>query len=173
MTRKIPSTLLCLLAGCAPAAAPGDAPRAITPLTLEPPPIYALLGYRQELSLTSEQIAALDAIAREVRDRNSPLVDSLRSVGDRSGRGFIAVDERSEPLLERVRENHRSAIEEVREVLTEEQEGATCRLFGEAQSRRLQERGQARRTRSRGGIEMPDSAGRGFEGRVWTWCTGA
>lgn len=170
MTRKILASLLLLVAACAPAADPADAPGIITPLTLEPPPIYALLGYRQDLSLESRQIAALDSIAERIRERNAPLIDSLQSMGDRGGRGFIQIDERTEPLLERIRENHRGAMAEVREVLTEEQESTTCRLFSEARSRRIQE-GRARpRTRTPG--TMPDSAARGRGGVVWTWCSG-
>lgn len=168
MTRKILSTLLLLLAGCAPAAGPAETPGVVTPLELEPPPIYALLGYRRELSLTSEQIAALDAIAERVRERNAPLVDSLESVGDRGGRGFIAIDERTEPILERIRESHREAMEEVGEVLTDEQEGTTCRLFDQARD----PESDRRRPRSPGGAAA-DSAARGLGARVWAWCGGS
>lgn len=172
MTRKTPWWLLALLAGCAPASDPADAPGVVTPLTLSPPPVYALLGYRQELSLTSEQISALDAVAERVRDRNAPLVDSLRSLGDRGGRGFITIDARTEPILERVRESNRVAAEEVREVLSEEQESTTCRLFAESRRRGMEGRAPGRRPR--GGM-MPDSAARGpgVGALAWPWCAPA
>ncbi len=173
MTSKTLSALLVLLAGCARASGPADDPRIVTPLTVEPPPIYALLGY-SELSLQSAQIAALDSIAEAVRERNAPLVDSLQSIGDRSRRGFFQVDERTEPILERIRESNRGAVESVREVLTDEQESATCRLFQQERERRRGERGGGRaggERRGPGSPMLPDSVARRMGGAlVWSWC---
>jgi hypothetical protein len=56
----------------------------VSPLTLEPPPIYALLGYRTDLELTSEQVAALDSVAEEARDESAPL---LRELEERTDNG--------------------------------------------------------------------------------------
>lgn len=172
MKKPILLFLLSLLAACASASPePADVPRAITPLTLEPPPVYALLGYRQELKLESAQIAALDSIAQRVRDLNAPLADSLRRVGrDRGGRGWYEVDAQTEPLLERIRANNREAVDEVREVLTETQRATACRLFDQSRERRSERQREGGRREMRG--MMTDSLA-GVGGRVWTWCGGS
>src|SRR5690606_8940456 len=119
-----------------------------------------------ELSLESAQVSALDSIARSVREADSPLIDSLRVVGrSRGGRysGMMVLDEQTAPILERIRENHRAAVEGVREVLTDAQEATTCRLFDQARDRR---REQMRRAR----VAETDSTAASLGGRVWSWC---
>lgn len=165
MTRTLKTALLALLAGCGPGPAPAGSPEVITPLTLEPPPIYALLGYRQDLSLTSEQVTALDSIARATRERTSPLADSLQRAARRTRTGIIRLDESTAPVLERIREGHREAVEAVREVLTDEQEATTCRLFAQAR------RGTAPPGQPAARRPPPDSlAGAAAAARVWSWC---
>jgi hypothetical protein len=172
MMKKTLWSALLLLAACGPAPDPADSPRVISPLTLEPPPIYALLGYRQQLSLESSQVATLDSIAEGVRRDNAPLIDSLQAVGRaRGGRysGMLAVDDQTQPVLDRIRENHQRAVDRVREVLTPEQQATTCRLFNESRQRTADE-AQRRRPGPRAGI-APDSVAGGMSGRVWSWCT--
>ena len=61
------SALVLAIAACSSGPrGPGDSDGAFSPLTLEPPPVYALLGYRADLDLTSQQVAALDSIAEAV-----------------------------------------------------------------------------------------------------------
>jgi hypothetical protein len=166
---------LALLAACGPAPDPASAPRAVTPLGLEPPPIYSLLGFRQDLGLTSQQVTALDSIAVAVRQQNAPLVQELRDRNPPRAqqRGVILVDTATQPALEQLRANNRAAVAAVGEVLTPEQRTSACRLFEQngrdrtrraEQARREQQQQQQRRTGMVADtLGMPGRAG-------WTWC---
>lgn len=177
MSKKFLAGLLLILSACASAPDPdAEALEFITPLTLEPPPIYSLLGYRDQLRLESQQVSALDSIAQSNRDVNAPLIDSLRAVGrEQGGRysGMMAIDSATQPLLERIRENNRQAVARVGEVLTPEQQATACRLFNEAPDRRRQAQQDAgRRPPRRGRGTAEDSISGGVGARVWTWCGG-
>jgi hypothetical protein len=150
-----PALLLAAIAPFAAACAtggglPNDATAVVTPLTLEPPPIYALLGYRRELELTSEQVAALDAVAQEVQDENRPLVRELHErTRERSRQpGLMIVTAEGEPVLDEIRANQRRAGEAVAGILDEDQRSTVCELFarnrpGAAASNRGQTRAVA------------------------------
>lgn len=163
--RKPAIALLVLTAACG-SAYQGEPVGSVSPLALEPPPVYSLLGFRETLELTTEQVEALDSIAQGVEARNTPVVDSLRAIANaRSGRarGLIPIDERTRPLLERVRENNRGAALAIQELLDEEQEREVCALFD--QTRRERER--ARRPRP-----QPAAADTALfvPMRGWPWC---
>lgn len=168
---------LWVLAGCAGNPEPATPLQVITPLSLEPPPIYALLGHRQDLNLTSAQITQLDSIAESTREANAALVEGLRTrARERASRnrsGVLQVDEETAPLLERVRASHRRAAEAVRAVLSDEQQATTCRLFGEQRRLDAEQRGSATRDRRarRGRQGVPADTVGGWSGRsVWPWC---
>lgn len=145
----------------------------VSPLALQPPPIYSLFGYREALGLTSEQVESLDSIARAVKERNDPVVDSLRAIANaRTGRsrGIIPVDDVTRPILERVGENNRAAAEQVRGVLTDAQERQVCELVDQ----RMRERERTeRRERQRQEVARRDSALFSPLLGVWPWCAPA
>src|SRR5690606_14334795 len=127
-------TLLLLCAGLAAcggnsSAPAGPPPSLVTPTMLQPPPIYALLGHRDRLERTSNQIVSLDSIAVQLKEENDGLIDELQELSDvaRNQPALIVGDE-GRPILEQIRDNNREASEAVGRVLTSDQQTATCDL---------------------------------------------
>jgi len=180
--RILAFALLLVLVGCGGVQDPASAPRAIAPIALEPPPVYSLLGYRQEIGLTSQQVTTLDSIAEGVRRENAPLVQQLRERNPASAqqRGFILIDTVAQPVLEQVRQNNREAAAAVGAVLTPQQRLAACRMFEQQQRERTTRRGaQAQDARARqaqqgrGGIRVEPGDTAMVRGGVWGWCSPA
>lgn len=167
--RKIAFVSLLIVAACGPAQTTFPA-GSVNPLALEPPPIYSLLGFRERLSLSSEQVVALDSLAQDVKRRNDPLVDSLRTVANsRSGRarGIIPISEETRPVLERVRDQNRAAATAVQDLLSDEQQTQVCELFEETRRDRLRSRGGRDRPVRR---TAPADTALFFSLRGWPWC---
>jgi hypothetical protein len=175
--RRTALAMLLVLAGCGAGPDPASAPRALPPTALEPPPIYSLLGYRQEIGLTSEQVTALDSIAEAVRRENAPLVQQLRRQNPprAEARGFIVVDSAAQPAYTQLRENNRQAVAAVGEVLTAEQRTAACRVLDQSQRDRMARRGAAQQPPRQGVGRMAAAdttlLARGAAG--WAWCAPA
>ena len=170
MKRSVLFVLLGVTA-CSSASAPSGPPASlVTPLMLQPPPIYALLGYRDRLELTSDQIEGLDSIATGLKDENDDLVDELqeKSTLSRNQTGLI-VDEEGRPLLDQIRDNNREASEAVGRLLNTTQQEATCELF---RLERNSDRRGARSQRARRGVDpsATDIIWRSLESRTWPWC---
>lgn len=182
----VASLAVAVAAGCSarqqqtdPDAPPPNLRMTVVPLALEPPPVYALIGYRDRLELTSQQVTTLDSLATSVRQENSILMDSLvlKAITSNRSPGVLQVNPSERPLLDRIRTNNRTVIDRVGELLTPDQEKGVCELYEED----LQDmRDQAnRRNRSNNNNDMfsnrvrdtrSDSAlvVRGFS--VWPWC---
>lgn len=163
------SAVLSLVLGACGAQEGLDPATTVTPLTLEPPPIYSLLGYRSDLDLTSEQIVRLDSLANWIREENAPLVDTLRSLRDGDDRDEVVfqVNEEGQAVLEAIRANNRRAGEAVGEVLTEEQRPMVCRLFDRGW------RGAAPPPQGDSARREPDAPADTVatrSGRLWPWC---
>lgn len=154
-----------------PAAAPG-ADDAATLTSIEPPPVHALIGHRQTLGLSSEQITALDSIGQQLHTSNQAHMRLVSELRERF-RGRIGRDPRTgEPLpgteeghaaMEEVRRNNRAAAEGVRALLTPEQQARTCDLF-----RDTDRRGSARQDRQP--APRGAAAQRLARERIWPWC---
>ena len=171
-----------LLVACASGPA-GPPPRMVTPLMLEPPPIYALLGFREKLALSTPQITALDSIATWVRSVNSPLVDTLQaySVPNRYSIA-LQVDSAHQAVLDSVQAHNHQAAAAVGAVLDSTQEQTACHIFQQEREQRAEawrsgergergEPGQARpgtRRPTRRTAAADSIAPLGF--RVWPWC---
>lgn len=157
------------LVACGSTGAPaGPPPSLVTPTMLQPPPIYALIGHRDRLELSSQQIEGLDSIAVGLRASNDSLVDELqeRAVPSRNQMGIV-VDEEGRPILEQIRDNNRGAAEAVGRLLTQTQQTEACDLF------QLQGSSRSRNTRARVRGADPsaaDSIWRALESRTWPWC---
>ncbi|HET7229772.1 MAG TPA: Spy/CpxP family protein refolding chaperone [Longimicrobium sp.] len=209
----VPAVAL-LLAACgggqAPAPRAGGNPRPLTARDsaerrlmeayrgAQMPSVYALIGARERLKLTSAQVTALDSIAEAAREMNRPIADSLRSLTNSGNGGPIRQPRgefqtaRSVPLLQRIGQNNRRAMEAIQAQLTPEQRTAVCTLAREQRDDRYGDRrrrggigggGGGRGDGGRGGMRggMPGMYGdsiRGPGGRFgggaggWPWCTG-
>src|SRR5688500_15045153 len=130
--KKITSlAVLALLTACSSCGRPVDLPESAG--ALRPgPSVYALMGDREELQLTSTQIAALDSIGEWVTRANSPLEEQLRELGVSpfafAGRGRGRLPEEAQPLLDQLRSNNEQASAGVGEQLTAEQKAAVCEI---------------------------------------------
>jgi hypothetical protein len=161
------------------------------------PSVPALIGARERLKLTSAQVTAIDSIAEAVQMQNRPLTDTLRSVSG-SGNGGPIRQPRGEfqtarfvPILHRVADNNRRAMEAIGARLTAEQKTEVCALAREQRQGRYGDRdGRGRRGGIGGGAgggdrgrgmrgDMPPMGGdsiRGPDGRYlgraggWPWC---
>jgi hypothetical protein len=174
------AVLLVSAAACGGAPAePASAPAAGMPFgSLEAPPVHSLIGHRQALELTSEQITVLDSIGQHVNAANRPLMQQMGELRaqfrGRTGRDMrtgevVPGGEEGRSLLEQIRQNNRDAVEGVREVLTPAQQQRACALYRDADQRR--QRAAAARAqqpggaaRARGATERPAVA------TVWPWC---
>jgi hypothetical protein len=167
------------VSGCStPASRPSrleGGPTMVTPLMLEPPPVYSILGFRDKLQLTSAQITSLDSIATWAHDQNAPLVDSLRerATPSRNQVGLLIPNE-MRPTLDAVRKNNRQAARGAGEVLSATQRTSACEIFEEQRQDREGRdgrNGQPRRS-SRLGSEA-DSILASARRSIWPWCTAA
>jgi hypothetical protein len=156
------------------------------------PSVYALIGARERLKLTSPQVTALDSIAEAVREQNRPLTDSLRRFSRSGNGGPIRLPGNDAQrrdfttILRAMGENNRRAIAAIQAQLTAEQRTGVCTVLQEERGQRFG--GTDRRGgfggggrggggRYGGGRGMPpemmdDSLGTrtGFGG--WPWCGG-
>ena len=159
--------VLLVATGCG-GRTPADMEGMLTPLTVEPPPIYAIIGARSDLTLSSEQVAGLDSIAIAIQASNRPLIEDLEAVSPSGRSGVRRITPEGEPILDEIQANSREASEGVHDLLTEAQRDKVCDLF----DRRPSGRG------SRGGANSPrqppaDSALQrpfGMMGPRWYWC---
>jgi hypothetical protein len=170
LKNTVPLILVLVVAAC------GSAPPAAAPLPdgapvaerVQPPPVHALLGFREELNLTSEQIAALDSIGQAVFAAGDTIrAEMLERHAQQRGRR----DTRTTPAfiesLAALSEHSRQAQEAVQELLTDEQEARVCQLF-EGDHRRAAPAPRARQNRNGRAVPVPRASA-----RVWSWCTPA
>lgn len=162
----IVAVVLLAVAGCSRRSA-ADMEGLLTPLTVEPPPIYAIIGARADLELTSEQVARLDSIATSVQSVNRPLIEDLEDVSPPSRSGARRLTDEGEPILEQIRANSRQASESVHALLTEDQREEVCDMFNRRPGRDGPGAPQRRAS--------PDSLApaRFGMGPRWYWCAPA
>jgi hypothetical protein len=126
-----------------PAVAPAPSPADSTRMEAvrgagQTPPVYGLLGQREKLGLSSQQVVAIDSIGEDLRARNDSLLRGLRALrdslgGDRmSGRDREQLYTRGQPLYSGVRDNNLRATRGIYDVLTPEQRVAACRTLRES-----------------------------------------
>jgi hypothetical protein len=146
-SRALSMILLVSSAACAPAAPPA-APAPVTQASAtEVPPILALLSERERLSLTSEQVVALEKVARDWDAANTKAIRRVRQA-------------KVKPLALRAHapaaaDNNLRAVRAVEQVLSDEQRRAVCQL-----------------NRAPGARVASSSAPRKVERRrAWPWCS--
>ncbi len=157
-----------MLAACGspPPAPPTAAEPAVAPL--DPPPVFALIGARERLQLTSEQISALDSIGRWNSSANEGVIRDSRVREMRPG------DPAVDSVARIVRQNNLQAGRGVETLLSDEQRRQVCEMF-------RPERGRDGRAAPRGAQDRPRAGAQGRAGRqgmmddrslsVWPWCT--
>jgi hypothetical protein len=159
------------------------------------PSVYALIGARERLRLTSAQVTALDSIAEAVREQNRPLTDSLRRftrspnggpirmpTNDAQRRDFIT-------YLRMMSANNRRGIDAIQALLTPEQRTGVCGMLQEERGM-YGYGGEGRRGGGFGGRGGEGGRGGGMYGRGmpdemrgdsigertgfggWPWCGG-
>ena len=156
------------------------------------PSVFALIGARERLKLTSLQVTSLDSIADAVRLANRPFTDSLRSLTNSGSGGPLRMPRgefqtpRAVRHLRQIGENNRAGLAAIQALLTAEQRAEVCKLAAEERAERfggMQRRGGmggggGGRDGGRGGYGqrrmpgmMPDSAGGRMGGAGgWPWC---
>jgi hypothetical protein len=173
-----------LLVACGPVT-----PEPLSPVeeawrSAQGPSVYALLGYRDTLGLSTEQVMTLDSVAEALQERNRPLADSLREITRSRGGGPVreprtdAERETFTRIAGRIGANNRAAASTIEATLTPEQRRTVCEL----QSGRRPGMGRdSARVRGRGG-PPPGGARRSFPGMAgdslggfrrpggWPWC---
>ena len=172
MNRLRLAALLALLGACAPqrdVAPPGErfGGRTTHPAAAAAPTVYAVLGHREQLGLSSAQVSAIDSIGGWLQARNEPLLDSLRLRDD--GRSRLP-RESADAVMEAIRANQRAAVDGVAAALTAEQRARVCQLFAEQRGERgRRSRGSrpslARRARGSARDTLP-----GGPRARWGWC---
>jgi len=106
-------------------------------------PISRIVEHRAELGLTTEQVSRLQGIQQRLQQQNAPLMEQVRASGawregaakadrgdrapraDGARRGARAgrqVPEEMRPVMNQIRDNNRAAHQEVRSVLSDQQQ---------------------------------------------------
>lgn len=163
-SRAMSMILIASAAACAPPAlATRPSPDA------DAPPVRALLSERDRLSLTGEQVVALDSISREM-----DVTD--RAVGRRLGiikvglAPRLGLGRQPDRALALVAGSHRSAMQAVEQLLRPEQRARLCELQRERQGKSALREDK----RSLAGHTLASSRPRRREKqRVWPWCSPA
>lgn len=125
-----------------------------------------LMRNREALALSDAQIQQMGAVAQRLQRQNEPLIRRLHSAGiptglaERRRLGRLSPGEREElraameanrPVFQELRQNTRTAVREIRGVLTPEQATKVRRLMHERQRQRPAPReGRNRRPPHRG-----------------------
>ena len=163
MSRFLHAALLASLAlAPAPALAqragpPADAPRARW-MQGDHQPFQFVLDHRADLKLTDQQVARIEQIAARVKQQDAPLVARLRAAlpEGKSPRDMTAEERTAfrqkmqalQPERDQLRDLHRTAMREVRDLMTPEQQTQWRTLM------------QQNRPARRGGQGMHDGQGR-------------
>ncbi len=149
-----------VLAACGPPPAPAGSVEAVAAAPFEAPPVFALIGVRDRLGLTSEQISALDSIGRWNAAANDSLLRPFRGRDARTVAAEVPLD----TLALLLRRNNQEATGGVETLLTEQQRTRVCEIFPPRQRRTALAGQQRAQQRERaGGIQDA----RHF---VWPWC---
>jgi hypothetical protein len=145
-------------AACAPSApSAGPSPAA------EVPPVRALLGEREPLALSAEQVAALDSISRQMDLANRSM--SRRLIDFKTGLVPLRLGARKQLPPQTVAQQTAQAVAKV---LRPEQRERLCELHRERQGKsalRADKRSVEGRAHSFAG-----SGTRRREARTWPWC---
>jgi hypothetical protein len=165
----------CSSGGGSEAAQSSPAPRAAAPQGVPViggslPSVFALIGARQQLSLTSAQVTELDSINRVWMVRNDTLQRALGAFDGR--RGTPENVERMHPILIAIAENNQWAGGAVQGALNEEQRRIACTLpGGQGDPPPAQPPRRARRIPEPYGSRERETVPTLQVRRGWPWCS--
>jgi hypothetical protein len=173
MKRLLTATGILALAACSSSSAPPPAVTTPQQPWVPTPPVYALIGERQDLNLTSAQVTTLDSIGVALAASNQPALTQIQAMQPSGGfRRTSAADvERARPLIDSIRENNRRAQERVQALLTEQQRAEVCKMYApdRAEQRRRESAQREARQQPRGRFEADTMIASLFTG-PWSWC---
>lgn len=160
-SRAMSMILIASAAACAPSA-PATRPSP----DADAPPVRSLLSERDRLSLSSEQVVALDSISRklDVADRSSGR--SRRSI-KRALAARASSAKQPDRALALVAGSHRSAMHAVEQLLRPEQRERLCDLQREREASAALRRDK----RAGAGHSLASGMRRSEKRRGWPWCS--
>ncbi|MET0398541.1 MAG: hypothetical protein ABW277_17235 [Longimicrobiaceae bacterium] len=174
MKKLLPALGILALAACYSSAPPPQQPAAPQQPWVPTPPVYALIGERQELNLTSVQVTALDSIGVALAASNNPALTQIQALQPSGGfRRTSAADvEKARPLIDSIRENNRRAQEAVRTLLTEQQRADVCKMYApdRAEQRRRENAQRQAREMPRGRFESDTVMAASIFSGPWSFC---
>lgn len=168
MRSRVMSMMVIACAACAPSApATGPAPQA------DAPPVRALLSERDRLSLSTEQVVALDSLSREMDATDGAVSRRLGVIkGGLVPRLGLAGKPR-EGLAE-VAMKQNEAVRAVERLLRPDQRRRLCELYLERQGKvalRDDKRALTHVDGRGGKRSLASSGARRTEARTWPWCS--
>jgi len=143
------------------------------------PSVFSLLGARERMALTSQQVTALDSINRVWAVRNDSLQRQLRGAWGESRSRSNQAFQQARPVLIQIAENNEVANRAVESLLDADQRRTACTIQGEQRAQAAERPGgrpdARRRTapirRGRGAPRLDTIPGtRAIRG--WPWCAG-
>lgn len=160
-SRAMSMILIASAAACAPSA-----PLSRPSPDADAPPVRALLSERERLSLSSEQVVALDSISRklDVADRAGPGRGSIK----RALAARVRSAKEPDRALALVAGSHRIAMQAVEQLLRPEQRARLCDLQREREARvalREDKRAAGAHSLASSGVRRSEKR------RGWPWCS--
>jgi hypothetical protein len=189
IARSCSIVALLVLAGCGRggsalpqgAAGPRGGP---PPNPIAMPSVYALLGERERLQLSAEQIAELDSIGEWSASESQRIERALRDLGVRgpivlqdsapsSGSAPLSAESEAGRLIHELASVTLRATEGVENVLDSNQRAVVCSLQDDSDARRLRESARDGRREPRATPSRPRGpSGAASMRRVgWPWCS--
>lgn len=156
---------LILIASAAAACAP-SAPASRPAPETDAPPVRALLSERDRLSLSNDQVAALDSISRELDVMESTISAriGLLKGGLLPGLGLVG---RRQQALSETAARQSQAVQAVERLLRPDQRERLCELARE----RMGKAALRQDKRALAGNTMASSSRRRASQRAWPWCS--
>lgn len=168
-SRAMSVILIASAAACAPSSPATPAPATPAPAA-DVPPVRSLLSERDRLSLSSEQVVALDSISRETDVTDRAVGRRLDIIKGRLLPRLGLGKQQPDRALQLVAGSHRSAMQAVERLLRPEQRTRLCEL----QAARQQKVALREDKRSLVGHTLASSnARRRKTQRTWPWCSPA
>src|SRR5215510_10049320 len=86
--------------------------------------VQTIIDHKTDLGLTAEQIAKLEPIGKKLDEQNKPILEALQKVRGNTSFREMSQEQREQmrPQMEKLRDHRKAALDEVKGVLTQEQQ---------------------------------------------------
>jgi LTXXQ motif family protein len=86
--------------------------------------IQVIIDHKADLSLTANQIAKLEPIARKLEEQNKPVIAEMQKVRGNTNVRELSQEQRDQmrPQMQKLRDHRQAALTEAKTVLTQEQQ---------------------------------------------------